>query len=90
VFAVALVRLLPIAPFSIVNAVAGATHIRTADFLIGTMLGMLPGIVLTTTFIDQLLKAIDRPSAAAFALLAAAALAMVLSARVLRRRLATA
>ena len=32
-------RILPVAPFSILNAVAGASHIRTRDFFIGTVLG---------------------------------------------------
>ena len=37
--------MLPIAPFSIVNVVAGASHIRWSDFLLGTVIGLLPGII---------------------------------------------
>jgi phospholipase D1/2 len=43
--AVAAVRLVPIAPFSLVNLVAGASHVGFRDFLLGTLLGMSPGVV---------------------------------------------
>jgi uncharacterized membrane protein YdjX (TVP38/TMEM64 family) len=43
--------------------VAGASHIRWRDYLIGTAIGMLPGILLTTTFADHLVMAIRQPSA---------------------------
>jgi phospholipase D1/2 len=46
--AVAVLRLLPIAPFTMVNLVAGAMHLRYRDFLLGTALGMSPGIVAMT------------------------------------------
>lgn len=39
------IRLLPIIPYGIVNFAAGLTSIRFADYLIGTMLGTLPGIL---------------------------------------------
>jgi len=41
--AVALIRMVPVAPFSIVNVVAGASKLRLRDFAIGTALGMAPG-----------------------------------------------
>jgi phospholipase D1/2 len=44
------VRVLPVAPFTIVNIVAGASHIRVRDFALGTLLGMLPGILPLTLF----------------------------------------
>lgn len=45
VLSVIVLRMLPIAPFAIVNMVAGTTHIQLKDFLIGTFFGMLPGAV---------------------------------------------
>jgi phospholipase D1/2 len=45
---VTLLRLLPIAPFTVVNIVAGAMHLRFRDFFAGTVLGMTPGIVMMT------------------------------------------
>ena len=47
-------RLLPIAPFTVVNLAAGASEIRTRDYLLGSLLGMAPGIVLMTVFGDRL------------------------------------
>ncbi|WP_245344121.1 VTT domain-containing protein [Bradyrhizobium japonicum] len=44
VVAVALIRMVPIAPFSLVNLLAGASQLTLRDFLIGTILGMAPGI----------------------------------------------
>ena len=41
------VRLVPVAPFTIVNLLAGAGHVRFRDFMIGTAVGMTPGIILT-------------------------------------------
>jgi phospholipase D1/2 len=34
-----------VAPFSLVNMLAGASQLRLSDFLLGTVLGMAPGIV---------------------------------------------
>jgi phospholipase D1/2 len=45
VVAVALIRMVPIAPFSLVNLLAGASQLTLRDFLIGTLLGMAPGII---------------------------------------------
>ena len=44
--AVVTFRLLPVAPFTLVNLAAGASGIRFADFLVGTVIGLLPGLVL--------------------------------------------
>lgn len=44
VAAVTVIRLLPIAPFTLVNLAAGAGHVTYRDFMVGTVLGMIPGI----------------------------------------------
>ncbi len=62
VIAMIIVRTLPLAPYSMVNIVAGASHIRPSDFLVGTVIGMLPGIFLTNTFAEHLVMAIHQPS----------------------------
>ncbi len=62
IIAMIILRTLPLAPYSVVNLVSGASHIRLVDFLLGTMLGMLPGILLTTAFAHNLMMAIRRPS----------------------------
>ncbi|MGH8728830.1 MAG: VTT domain-containing protein [Burkholderiales bacterium] len=55
--AVVAVRMLPIAPFDIVNVVCGATRIKLWHFMVGTFIGMLPGMLAATVFGDQLKSA---------------------------------
>ena len=71
-----LVRLVPIAPFVVVNLVMGAMRIRLDHFVVGTMLGMLPGLLATTVLGDQLTAAISDPTWANFGIGAIAALAL--------------
>ena len=74
---VAIVRNLPVAPFTIVNLVAGASHIRLKDFLLGTALGMVPGIVAITVFADRVAAAVNNPKWSNIAV--AAGIAIVLA-----------
>jgi phosphatidylserine/phosphatidylglycerophosphate/cardiolipin synthase-like enzyme/uncharacterized membrane protein YdjX (TVP38/TMEM64 family) len=60
--AVILIRNLPVAPYTIVNLVAGASHIRLRDFLLGTLIGMLPGILAITIFADRVWTVFQNPS----------------------------
>jgi phosphatidylserine/phosphatidylglycerophosphate/cardiolipin synthase-like enzyme/uncharacterized membrane protein YdjX (TVP38/TMEM64 family) len=69
--AVALLRLVPVAPFVVGSAVAGAVRFRLRDFLGGTALGMLPGTLAATVFADQLAAAIDDASRINYGLVAA-------------------
>jgi uncharacterized membrane protein YdjX (TVP38/TMEM64 family) len=69
VVTVAAVRLLPIAPFTVVNMVAGASHIGIRDFLIGTLIGMLPGMCALTIFADSMFSALSDPMPANIATL---------------------
>jgi phospholipase D1/2 len=69
VITVTTVRILPIAPFTIVNLVAGASHIRFWDYVFGTILGMAPGIAAITLFENQLEAAIREPGLGSFAIL---------------------
>lgn len=64
---VMLVRNVPIAPFSVVNVIAGATTMRFRDFLIGTALGMGPGIGVVTLLGDRLRELWEAPTASNFA-----------------------
>lgn len=57
-----LIRLLPLAPFGVVNIACGASHIRLRDYLLGTLFGATPGILLTTAFAHNLIQAWRRPS----------------------------
>lgn len=61
VTSVALVRLVPLAPFTVANLVAGASHIRLRDCLLGTLLGMAPGILAISVFASSAEQAIRDP-----------------------------
>jgi phospholipase D1/2 len=61
--AVVTFRLLPIAPFALVNLAAGASGIRFVDFLVGTLIGMLPGLVLMSVMGDRIVRILAEPSA---------------------------
>ncbi|WP_319582813.1 VTT domain-containing protein [uncultured Pseudodesulfovibrio sp.] len=81
------VRIVPVAPYSIVNLMAGASHIRPSTFLLGTVVGMAPGIVAMTLFGSQLMNALRDPGTGTLLVLAAVVLAVVVLGAVLRRRL---
>lgn len=55
---VTIIRMLPIAHYHVVNLVCGSLRLRFLDFILGTALGMLPGIlafsILGDTFRDML------------------------------------
>jgi uncharacterized membrane protein YdjX (TVP38/TMEM64 family) len=55
------VRLLPIAPFTVVNLVMGVSGIRLRDYVIGTMIGMAPGIAAISVFESRVEAVIRRP-----------------------------
>ena len=83
-----LVRIVPVAPFTVVNVVAGASHIGWRDFLLGTALGMLPGIVATVLFVDRLIAAVRHPGPKTIALLTLLAAVLIATALLVHRRLA--
>jgi uncharacterized membrane protein YdjX (TVP38/TMEM64 family) len=61
VWAVIMLRLLPLAPFAVVNMVAGATHIRLRDMLLGTAIGMSPSTMAMAFFMETILLALQHP-----------------------------
>jgi uncharacterized membrane protein YdjX (TVP38/TMEM64 family) len=85
VLAVVAVRVIPVAPFSIVNAVAGASHIRTRDFMLGTVIGEVPGLLGLAVFVDQITETFRHPGPGSFILLGAVAVIILLGVVLLRR-----
>ncbi|SLN69348.1 VTT domain-containing protein [Oceanibacterium hippocampi] len=75
VMSVTALRLMPIAPFTVVNLVAGASHIRFTDYLIGSILGLVPGILVITAFGHQLARLVEAPTISGLSLLALCVLA---------------
>ncbi|MGZ5144825.1 MAG: VTT domain-containing protein [Burkholderiales bacterium] len=86
VMAIAIIRLLPVAPFSVVNAVIGASHIQFKDFMIGTAIGMAPGIAITVIFVDRITAAVTDPGPGTYAALAGVAAILVGVATYVRKR----
>ncbi|MFN4014706.1 MAG: VTT domain-containing protein [Reyranella sp.] len=63
-------RVVPVAPFSLVNLAAGAGSIRFVDFGLGTLIGMGPGIAAIALMGDRIAKVLADPSAGQIAVLA--------------------
>lgn len=59
--AVIALRVVPVAPFSVVNVVAGSSHLSFSDYMLGTALGMLPGIVGLSFAADRIAAAVRSP-----------------------------
>ena len=62
VLAVTSIRLVPIAPFTLVNLVAGASRIPFADYLLGTILGMAPGLLVMSALGYQIWSIFAEPT----------------------------
>jgi LPXTG-motif cell wall-anchored protein len=57
-FATFMVRVLPVAPFAVVSAVAGALRLKVWHLIAGTFLGMFPGMFGTTILSEQVAEAL--------------------------------
>lgn len=68
--AVIVLRLVPIAPFAIVNMVAGSTHLRLRDMLLGTAVGMCPATLGIALFTEQIMLSLKQPGPVRYLLLA--------------------
>jgi len=82
---VMVVRVVPVAPFTVVNLIAGASHIRFRDFLAGTVLGMTPGMVAVVLLVDRVSASIRAPNAENILTLVAVAVGVLLVAFLLSR-----
>jgi len=85
--AIVFVRVVPVGPFSIVNIVAGASHIRWRDFLLGTLIGLAPGVTAASIFVDRVAAAIREPGTSTFVLVAAAGAALIALVWIIGRKL---
>lgn len=56
------IRLLPIAPFGLLNLVAGVSGLRFRVYMIGSAIGMLPGLVTVVLATNHFQKAIKNPA----------------------------
>jgi phosphatidylserine/phosphatidylglycerophosphate/cardiolipin synthase-like enzyme/uncharacterized membrane protein YdjX (TVP38/TMEM64 family) len=67
--AVATVRIIPVAPFAVVNLVAGSSRVRLRDYVLGTLIGMGPGIAALAFFTDRLWASLRNPDGGTLATL---------------------
>lgn len=79
------VRMVPMAPFTVINLVAGASHIGFRDFVLGTFLGTVPGVLAITVFENRLEAAIREPGPGSLAVLVAVLAAIVMGFVLARR-----
>ena len=69
-------RIVPVAPFTIINITAGVSGIRLRDFALGTVVGLLPGVVAISLLADRIAASLRRPDLGSFAALAASVVAV--------------
>ncbi|MDC4203047.1 MAG: VTT domain-containing protein [Candidatus Manganitrophus sp.] len=55
-WAILILRVIGVFPFTVVNFIAGASKIRLSNYLLATALGMLPGTFLISYFSDAILQ----------------------------------
>ena len=77
VIAAFFIRLVSVAPFALVNMIAGGSQLRFRDFLIGGTLGLVPGTLLEAVFIDSLITAVHTPGPRAVVMVAGSLLLIV-------------
>lgn len=82
------VRIVPVAPFAVINAILGASHVSWRDYLLGTLIGMSPGILIKVLFADQLAEAAMTSNKNSLWLLAAAAVVLIAAGILVRRHMA--
>lgn len=84
-WSVALLRILRVAPFPVLNLVAGASHLKFGAFLRGSLVGMAAGMFVVVLLTGQAARAVAMPSVWNWGLFALAAGATVFGVRTLRR-----
>lgn len=86
--AVITIRLLPVAPFGVVNIMAGASSLGCGVFLLGTVIGLVPGVLALTLIAERIVAAVRHPDAATYTLLVLTGAAVAATAGLIWRWLA--
>ena len=79
------IRLVPLAPFVVVNMVAGAIRMKPWDFTVGSALGVLPGTLAATVLGDQLMAGLRDPGSINVGLLATVLAVLAIASWIVRR-----
>jgi uncharacterized membrane protein YdjX (TVP38/TMEM64 family) len=83
-------RVLPVAPFTLVNFFVGASGIRFWDFFLASLVGRIPGIVMLTLAGVQIENFLRQPTATRLGLLGLILIAIPLATGWLFKRVASA
>jgi phospholipase D1/2 len=75
--AVVALRVVPMAPFTVVNVAVGASGIRFLDFALGTLIGMGPGLVALSFLGSRIVDLIANPDPGRIALVTLVAVAWI-------------
>jgi phosphatidylserine/phosphatidylglycerophosphate/cardiolipin synthase-like enzyme/uncharacterized membrane protein YdjX (TVP38/TMEM64 family) len=70
-------RIVPVAPFSVINLIAGVSEIHWRDFALGTLVGMMPGVLTIVFLADRIVASLRTPSTGQLLGLGLAVLAVV-------------
>ncbi len=84
-WSVVFIRLLPVGNFAVLNLVAGAMHMPRTSFILGNLVGLLPGLLGLGVVVDRLRALVREPSPLNIAV-ALLALAVLVGAGVLAKR----
>lgn len=84
VFTIITLRIVPVAPFTVINVIAGVSDIKFRDFAIGSFIGILPGVLAISLLADRIIASLQNPSLTSIVILVAA-IVVVISALTLLR-----
>jgi uncharacterized membrane protein YdjX (TVP38/TMEM64 family) len=79
------VSVAPVAPFPVVGMVAGAARIKLWHYVVGTALGMAPGVLATTVFAREIESALENPSRINYWVVSAVVIVLIALVLVVRR-----
>lgn len=60
--AVTAIRIVPAAPFVLEGMLAGAMRVKLWHYMVGTLIGMTPGVLATSVFGGEIARALEDPS----------------------------
>jgi phosphatidylserine/phosphatidylglycerophosphate/cardiolipin synthase-like enzyme/uncharacterized membrane protein YdjX (TVP38/TMEM64 family) len=72
-------RIVPVAPFTVINIIAGASNIRLRDFAVGSFIGMVPGVIAISLLADRIIASLRKPSVESVLVLVAVIALIVIS-----------
>jgi phosphatidylserine/phosphatidylglycerophosphate/cardiolipin synthase-like enzyme/membrane protein DedA with SNARE-associated domain len=72
-------RIVPVAPFTVINIIAGISEIRLRDFAIGSFIGMVPGVMAISLLADRIIASLRNPSVESILVLVAVIALVVIS-----------